>query len=133
MIGDISDVFARVGNLLLILALLGATGAHWAVLQSVAWATMLTNNARTECLATAISTTFDGRHPCPLCRQITAGKQSERKADLQTQIKRLEFAHSQVTLVIQPPVQFRLLTEGLFTACSVTWSPPVPPPRSQTA
>ena len=68
------------GNLLLIVALLAATDAQWLVLQSVAWAGMIVSYSQKAPLKTALAETFDGEHPCPLCKAIAAGKKSERKS-----------------------------------------------------
>ena len=38
---------------------------------------MLTQNLRTGSLEDAVTKTFDGQHPCCLCKQIAAGKKSE--------------------------------------------------------
>jgi hypothetical protein len=123
-------VISRIGHLLLICALLGASGGHWAVLQSVAWAKMLADNSRTECLSTAIEKTFDGKHLCPLCQQIAKGRQSEKKADAQLELKKLEFLPQQTALFVQSPAHFILL--GAFNSAGqlLTQTPPVPPPRS---
>lgn len=74
---------SRAGHLLLIIALLSATSTHWVMLQSVAWAAMLADNARTNSLPAAIGKTFDGKHPYALCKQIAKGRRSERKSDQQ--------------------------------------------------
>lgn len=71
-------VFVRLGHFLLIIALLGATGGHWAVLQTIAWAGMLASNLKTESVNTALSKTFDGEHPCQMCKAIKQGR-SEAK------------------------------------------------------
>jgi hypothetical protein len=122
-------VFKRAGHGLLIVALLCATGGHLAMLQSVAWATMLAHNASTENLSTAISNTFDGRHPCPICRQLALNRQSERKSDLQVELQRLEFPLESAALVLTPPTHFFLLGEPITSAPLLTESPPTPPPR----
>src|SRR5690349_4015791 len=67
---DSGAVLRKLGHVLLIVALLSASGTHWLVLQSVAWTTMLASNLRTSSLGEALERTFDGRHPCRLCRQI---------------------------------------------------------------
>jgi hypothetical protein len=57
-------------------------GLHWMVLQSVAWVGMMVSYTQsTGSLATAAEMTFDGEHPCSLCRVIEKGKQSEQPAD----------------------------------------------------
>jgi hypothetical protein len=130
-LSDKPPVFSRVGHLLLVIALLGATGAHWVALQSVAWATMLANNARTDSLPAAFEKTFDGKHPCALCKQIAQGRQDEKRSDAQLELKKLEFLHQRVALGIDSPSTFVLL--GFRTDATAplrTQSPPVPPPRS---
>jgi hypothetical protein len=126
-------VLARLGNLLLIIALLGATGAHWAVLQSVAWASMLASNARTESLPTALENTFDGKHPCNLCKQIARGHQSEPKQDVRTEARTLEFVNAPAVFFIAAPAEFELLPAVQLAAALMPHSPPVPPPRALAA
>jgi hypothetical protein len=129
-IRDKENVFNRLGHLLLILALLGASGGHWAVLQSVAWATMLADNAQTDSFQTAFQKTFDGNHPCALCKQIAQGRQSEKKSDLPLNLKKLEFFNRSVVIVINSPSYFRLPDWECFDATLRAESPAVPPPRS---
>jgi hypothetical protein len=126
-------VFRRLGHGLLIVALLCATGGQWALLQSVAWAAMLANNARTECLADAITQTFDGRHPCPLCRRIQQSRQSEKKSDLQTETKKLEYPRETVVFVFTAPGHFFLLGDRGSPALLLPEAPPTPPPREYPA
>jgi hypothetical protein len=126
-------VFRRIGHGLLIVALLSATGGHWALLQTVAWATMLANNARTECLADAITKTFDGRHPCPMCRQIAESRQSEKKSDMQIETRKLEYPREVAVFIFTPPNHFFLLGERISSAPLLTEAPPTPPPREYPA
>jgi len=73
-------------------ALVLTTGAHWAALQTVAWTTMLAANLSSQqSLAEAVSETFDGKHPCPLCKAITAAKKSEKKSELVSPTLKMEF------------------------------------------
>jgi len=123
-------VFNRLGHVLLIVALLCASGSHWAMLQSVAWAAMLAENARTDSFQTALVKTFDGRHPCALCKQIAQGRQSEKKSDPQLNLKKLEFFSQPVVFIINSPTHFVLSGERDSTAALRPHAPPVPPPRS---
>lgn len=54
-------------RLLLASALLYGSGAHWLVVQGGAWAAMVAARAGRESVAAALTTTFDGRHPCRVC------------------------------------------------------------------
>ena len=62
------------------LAMFTIAGGHWTVLQTVAWAEMLHDcSQRGTSLTVALEQTFDGQHPCALCREIQAGKNRERQ------------------------------------------------------
>ena len=122
-------MFVRLGKWSVILALVAATNAHWAVLQSVAWTTMLADNLRTHTVTEAVTHTFDGRHPCCLCKAITAGKQSEKKTEFTLQIQKLEYPPSPENFTLVAPSRFRLLPQPDTFAESLTFQPPVPPPR----
>jgi hypothetical protein len=74
-------MFARCAKMAVIVTLVATTGAHWALLQSFAWTTMLAENLSCGSVSQAVSRTFDGKHPCPLCKAIAAGKTSEKKKD----------------------------------------------------
>lgn len=127
---ECAPVFKRIGNLVLILALVAATGAHWAVLQSIAWTTMLASNLQHSSLADAVERTFDGKHPCCLCKQIAAGKRSEKKSDCSFEIKKLEFVKAAGQPAFSAPAgSFQWTTRANFCE-SLGWEPPTPPPRS---
>lgn len=120
----------KLGHLLLIVALLGATGGHWAVLQTIAWADMLANNLQTESVEIAISKTFGGAHPCKLCNQISEGKKSEQQSEAPLQIKKMEFVTDRPAFVFAAPQDFDLLREPFSLIADLTHQPSVPPPRS---
>jgi hypothetical protein len=111
------------------MALVGATGAHWTMLQSVAWATMLAENVRTASLEEAINQTFDGKHPCALCKQIAKGQKSEKKPDAQAEFRQLEFPPQLAAFIFNSPADFRLAGDFNATGPLLTQAPPVPPPR----
>jgi hypothetical protein len=123
-------VLKRFGHCLLILALLGATGGHWVVLQTVAWTDMLAENLQTSSVTEAISKTFGGTHPCKLCKQISSGKQAEKKSESPLQIKKLEFVSERPAFVFVAPQEFRLMSELFSPLDDLTHLPSVPPPRS---
>jgi hypothetical protein len=126
-------VFTRVGHVLLIVALLAATGAHWTVLQSVAWTTMLADNLRTASLPEAVQRTFDGKHPCSLCKKIDDGKKTQKKSEFPICAKRLEFVSERLVFVFSPPQHFHLVPTHNELACERSHRPPVPPPRNLPA
>jgi hypothetical protein len=122
-------VFARCGKILVVLALVVMTGAHWAALQTVAWTTMLACNLQTQSFAEAMTHTFDGRHPCCLCKAIAAAQKSEQKSAATPPSLKQEYTPLAGTIALFPPSQFSLLPEDNFSAASFSSKPPLPPPR----
>jgi hypothetical protein len=76
-----------------------------------------------------VEKTFDGRHPCSLCRAINSGKKSEKKTEFPLQLKKMEFVSEQFGFAFCPPQEFRLLPEGSFSLHCFVSKPPIPPPR----
>ena len=76
----------RFAQILIVLALVTSVGGHWAFLQTVACAGMLASNLQRGNIAQAVSDTFDGEHPCAMCKAIKAGRADEQKQD-QQQVK----------------------------------------------
>jgi hypothetical protein len=113
----------------MILAVLAAMGAHWTVLQSIAWTGMLTDHLGSSSVTEAVQRTFDGKHPCRLCKAIAAGEKSEQKREFTAQIQKLEFPPPREALIIVAPSRFRLLPQANTFADSLSEKPLTPPPR----
>jgi hypothetical protein len=118
-------VLARLGNLLVVLT----TGLHWAALQSVAWATMLAHNICTQSVPEAINHTFDGQHPCCLCKAIAAGKKSQKKPEAVSVNLKLEFPPVAEQFALFAPKASADFPRFNVFAPSFFRKPPVPPPR----
>src|SRR5580700_9922471 len=99
----------RVRNTLLILVLLAGTGAHWGALQSVAWTRMLAENLHTVSFTEAVARTFDGQHPCSICKIIANGKKSEKKAEFPQPLTKLEFPLAMQSLLLITPTRLQLV------------------------
>lgn len=67
----------RFVHALVVLALFTAANLHLPALQVVAWTGMIISYSKDRTLADAVSMTFDGEHPCPMCKSIKK-QQSER-------------------------------------------------------
>ncbi len=54
-------------------------GLHWTVLQTVAWTGMIVAYSAEAGWREGLSRTFDGQHPCPLCKAIQKGRAEEQQ------------------------------------------------------
>jgi len=120
----------RLGRILLLLALISACGGHWVVLQSVAWTNMLWENAKSSAVTVAIEKTFDGQHPCDLCKAIAQGKKSEKKPDISQVTAKFEFFYEIGTIIFANPPLLTNLRIPSFAGFMRLEPPPVPPPKS---
>jgi hypothetical protein len=123
-------VFVRIGKFFLVSSLVASLGAHWALLQTVAWTTMLADNLRTHSLSESVERTFDGKYPCPICKAIAEGKKSEKKSQFTFQTQKLEFPPVKENPILFAPSDFQLLpVPADFLSESLSQKPLTPPPR----
>ena len=115
---------------LVVVVLVLSTGLHWAALQSIAWTTMIAANLGCESLSMAVSQTFDGRHPCPLCKAIAAAKKAEKKNDGLALKLKLEYPPLTGNPALIAPRIFKAFQVDDLFAEFLTAHPPLPPPRS---
>lgn len=58
-------------------------GLHWALLQTVAWTGMIVSYSRDASFTEAVSKTFDGQHPCKMCKVIKKARAEEKQQEQQ--------------------------------------------------
>ena len=119
----------RFSKLLVVLTLTFSLGLHWTFLQSVAWLGMVVSYSQNATLNEALTKTFDGKHPCKLCKAVQEGKQTEKKQEVLKVETKLEFCLASKKLLLFPPTVFTLLSVATDSALSRNESPPTPPPR----
>ncbi len=122
-------MFVRCRKFLVVIALVLTTGLHWATLQTVAWGAMFAKNLRQQSLAQAVSETFDGEHPCCMCKAIAAAKKSEKKSESLANTFKMEFPPATEKIFLISPGPFLIFSPAEFFAGSSFQKPPVPPPR----
>jgi hypothetical protein len=122
-------VFSWLPRFAIVVALAGSIGLHWAIWQAVAWTSMVASYSRDLSLPDAIAKTFDGQHPCKLCKQIEKGKSAEKKTDSTLDLKKFEFPYAPVAFLFLSPSAFWEMREVAESNHSLTHAPPVPPPR----
>jgi hypothetical protein len=122
-------VLLRLGKVLVVFALVSTISAHWALLQTVAWTTMLASNLQSGSIRTAMTMTFDGRHPCPLCKAIANAKNTEQKNQATSPDLKLDFLPAHESLALIAPSRLELFPRKDLFSESVFPKPLTPPPR----
>lgn len=114
-------------------------GGHWLALQSLAWTRMLVEFSRQNSVSTAISNTFDGKHPCRICLQIRQERRQEERKRKEPLLARIEKMPDLILDGRQPflPSAGREVRDALPAAprshADFIESPPTPPPRGSLA
>lgn len=124
--------------LVAVLGCLHLCGGHWGVMQTVAWAKMLADYSAQDGLVEGAKKTFDGDHPCCMCKAIeTAKKQQGGTHDKKvpqtpTGLVLKDCVFSPAPLFLPPPPRdcVVLSAPALDLRGDVLgYRPPVPPPR----
>lgn len=73
--------------------------------------------------------TFDGEHPCSLCKSIAKSQQHEKQQQIRVRVLKVDMLHEITALAMIPPTG-----EVMKEIASVSYSeravePAVPPPR----
>jgi hypothetical protein len=121
-------VLSKISKWLLVSMLCVTLGFHWSLLQSVAWVGMMVNYSCQGSIKDAMSKTFDGQHPCPLCKLVREGKKSEKKPEAQQNVKKIDLFATQAAAFPFPPLPVPALPFSLVTVTR-TDPPLLPPPR----
>ena len=116
-------------QLWVVITLIFVVGVHWIILQSVAWTGMVFVYSRTAPLREALAKTFDGQHPCTLCKAVQEGKKSEQKLPTNQVTTKLDFFCNPELLAIELPPPFSQPDSFSKHVPTRTEAPPSPPPR----
>ena len=122
-------MLSRLPKLLLALALASSIGLHWAFFQTVAWAQMVISYSQNAPLSEALVKTFDGKHPCKLCKNIAESKRSEKQSDSDLDLKKFEFSFAPSVFIFQAPAFLDNPRPINDSAAPLARTPPVPPPK----
>ena len=121
----------RIMTMVMALSLFMALGGPLALLQGVAWVTMVHDFSKSGSLSQAVEKTFDGQHPCPLCQKLSKARAAEEKAPVSVKIdKKAEvfIATSRFYLPL-PVVDPMIYGPPLFVVMPERFvAPPVPVP-----
>jgi hypothetical protein len=111
-------------------------GGHWGMLQVVAWTGMLIDYSQDNPFATAVGMTFDGDHPCAICKQVDECLAAdlgngERKAPGKVQkTMKSDALVGQVMVSIVPAIATLLpVTAPIGGPAGADLEPPRRPPR----
>jgi hypothetical protein len=128
----------RLAKALLIAVLLISISAPWAILQSAAWLGMAVAYSVEEgSVGEGLSMTFDGEHPCPLCKFVKAetskeGNSKQESSVNQPSLKQHLFVQTN-DLILTPPAGRKIPAAENQIPLRRANVPSLPPPRISVA
>ena len=126
----IRAVIARLNKLVVVLLLTLTLGLHWAFLQSVAWVGMFVSFSAENPVSVALAKTFDGQHPCNLCKIVKEGKKTEQQQEMPKLLAKLDLLLVRNPVWLRPPELSPLTILSVPSSASWSDTPPSPPPRA---
>jgi hypothetical protein len=119
----------RVAKWLLVIALSVSIGAHWAILQTAAWCGMAITYSQNSSICERLSKTFDGKHPCKMCKMVSEGTKSEKQDATQLKVTKPDTSNTfELIVLFIPP-----LKQGFFGYLNIystrSEEPSTPPPN----
>ncbi len=113
----------------MVFVLVLAIGGHWVLLQSAAWVGMAVNFSKTDSLSVTLQKTFNGKHPCRVCKLVKDGKAAEKKEQQQKLGTKIDFHLLPGSSRLIPPSPARHLAPTASHAMARAEVPLLPPPR----
>ena len=119
------------GKWLLLGVLLVSMGGHLALLQTIAWSNMLVEFSAGSSLGEAVEKTFDGEHPCELCKVVEKSKDGEKEKPALKAGMKMEIALPAPVKVPFPRCTGLVATRWMYDPAHATvyLAVPVRPPR----
>jgi hypothetical protein len=122
--------FLAFGRIICVAGMLNICGGQWLVLQSLAWTGMLIKYSQDASLIEALAKTFDGEHPCNICKGLQQEKETDQEQSVPVEKKfDLKCLALLPARILYPPSSFDLQPVVRSKAFACADAPPVPPPR----
>ncbi len=113
----------------LVVALCFSVGLHWGVVQTAAWVGMVVTYSGGAGFFEAVEKTFDGNHPCKICKVVEKGKKAQSETPGAPSMKKLDpCVRFEPMQVFFPKKEILHIRERSFLSFTNS-PPPVPPPR----
>lgn len=129
---NVFDWLQRASRIFLIGTIFVSLGGHLTLLQTIAWGNMLKNFSRTASFTEAAKKTFDGDHPCALCKVVKESKNQDKQKILVKGASKMEVVlPAVIRLKTQTGVIVVFMIPSYFGIDSeIALCVPLQPPRS---
>lgn len=108
-------------------------GLHWAFLQSVAWVSMIVSYSHEASFSEAVSKTFDGKHPCCMCKAIQKARAEQKQKEQKQNAKpgsKIDLGLVYQAAFLNFPSAGERFSSANSEALVRAYAPPKPRPRT---
>ena len=120
----------RFARWLLVLALSLSIGLQWAVVQGAAWVGMIVSYSQEVTIAQSLAMTFDGRHPCKLCKAAQRGDSTQKKQNADNPPGKFVLAAPETEPFLFSCGISNCESERVCASVRRSHRPPSPPPKA---
>ena len=116
-----------------VLVLVFSLGLQWTLLQSVAWVGMIVSYSRGATFTEAVCKTFDGKHPCCMCKAIKQARADEKQKDEKQNVKpasKMDFGPIWQVAFLDFSTESERIPSPNCKALVRSYEPPKPRPRT---
>ncbi|SKA85992.1 hypothetical protein SAMN02745166_01232 [Prosthecobacter debontii] len=122
-------LLSRLSRWVVVAAVCLSLGLQWTMLQGIAWTGMLITFASEGSLMEAVSKTFDGEHPCPLCKAVEAGQKHDQQKSADAPKKKMEAILVFAIQTVAPASKIEAFPQFIQQGERRAMMPPRQPPR----
>jgi hypothetical protein len=119
----------RFGTLVCALAVFQLLGGPLAALQAVAWLGMAITYSQTDGISAGIVKTFDGEHPCSLCKVIAKKRDTQQKDIANLSLTKIYLLCPRSRARLFPPAEYWLQSATDLVHSGSMLEPLLQPPR----
>jgi hypothetical protein len=119
----------RFHNVIAACLLIVAIGGNLAILQCFGWMGMLVSYAQQDGFALAIEKTFDGKHPCKICKVVKKSGETEQSKELPKSAGKIDCILTEKTISNWTTTWIEIETQADESARLRFVLPPTPPPK----
>jgi hypothetical protein len=122
-------VLKKAVAILTLTCLLSASGGHLVLIQGVAWSKMLIDYSKQTSFGVAIQETFDGEHPCEICKKVEIESKKQQKQETKLLDIKKELFGFEKSLILIPVVTQESHSTETFSVLVRNHPPQSPPPK----
>jgi hypothetical protein len=120
----------RFAQVILVFAVFCMANGSDFIVQGFAWGTMIIDYSSRDTVVEAVLKTFDGNHPCKICKKVDEQQNSQTKRMIETGLRKLDLCCAAPELFELPDLGSTSFPAFETKTLPMSGDPPFQPPRS---